>query len=75
MTAPAIVWRNPKSIPLRRIWSRAKRDASHSLYLVVEAAAAKQSEWKGLPNLEIIQGGTTAPAQETLRAQRLPSGT
>jgi hypothetical protein len=75
MAAPAIVWRNPHSISRRRIWSRAKSDSSRSLYLVVEAASAKQSEWKGLPNLEIIRGGTTASARETRRDLRLPSGT
>jgi len=75
MAAPAIVWRNPNSISHRRVWSRAKIDASRSLYLVVEAASAKQSEWKGLPNLEIIRGGSPARAREAFRDQRLTSGT
>lgn len=75
MAVPAIVWRNPNSIPRRRVWSRAKSDASRSLYLVVEAASAKQTEWKGLPNLEIIHGRATAPARGVPENQSLPSGT
>jgi len=75
MAAPAIVWRNPNSIHRRRVWTHVKRDASRSLYLIVESASAKQGEWKGLPNLEIIQGGAPAPASEAPRNQRLPSGT
>jgi len=75
MAVPAIVWRNPNSNPRRRVWTHVKRDASRSLYLIVESASAKQSEWKGLPNLEIIQGGVAAPSREALKDQRLPSGT
>lgn len=75
MAAPAIVWRNPNSIQPRRVWTHVKRDASRSLYLVVESVPVKQGEWKGLPNLEIIQSRSTAPASEAQRDQRLPSGT
>ena len=75
MAVPAIVWRNPNSIPRRRVWNRVKRDASRSLYVVVESVSAKQRKWEGLPNLEIIQGGATAPAREARQSQRLPSGT
>lgn len=75
MAVPAIVWRNPTSIHRRRAWTHVKRDASRSLYLVVESASAKQSQWKGLPNLEIIQGGGTIIAREAPKNQRLPSGT
>jgi hypothetical protein len=75
MAVPAIVWRNPNSIHRRRVWTHVKRDASRSLYLIVESASAKQGEWKGLPNLEIIRGGATAPAREATMNLRLPSGT
>ena len=75
MAIPAIVWRNPNSIQSRRVWNRVKREASRSLYLVVESASAKQTEWKGLPNLEIIQGGASATARAALEKQSLPSGT
>ena len=74
MAAPTIVWRNPNSISRRRVWTHAKREASRSLYLVVESTSDNQGEWKGLPNLEIIQGRTTAAAIEALKDQRLPSG-
>jgi hypothetical protein len=75
MAVPAIVWRNPNSIHRRRVWTHVKRDASRSLYLVVESASAKQGEWRGLPNLEVIQGRATATAREAPKNQRLPSGT
>jgi len=75
MAAPTIVWRNPNSISRRRVWTHAKREASRSLYLVVESTSGNQNEWKGLPNLEILQGRSAAPAIETLKDQRLPSGT
>jgi hypothetical protein len=74
MAMPAIVWRNSNSIQRRRVWNRVKREASRSLYLVVESASAKQSEWKGLPNLEIIQGGASADAREACENRSLPSG-
>ena len=74
MAMPAIVWRNPNSIQRRRVWNRVKREASRSLYLVVESASAKQNEWKGLPNLEIIQGGANAPARKACENRSLPSG-
>jgi hypothetical protein len=75
MAAPAIVWRNPKTIHRHRVWTQVRRDASRSLYLVVESAPAKRGEWKGLPNLEVIQGRATATAKEAPKNQRLPSGT
>jgi hypothetical protein len=75
MAAPAIVWRNPNTIHRHRVWTHVKRDASRSLYLVVESASAKQSGWKGLPNLEVIQGRAIASAREAPKDQRLPSGT
>jgi hypothetical protein len=75
MAAPAIVWRNPNPLQRHRVWTHIKREASRSLYLVVESASAKKGEWKGLPNLEVIQGGAIAPAREAPKDQRLPSGT
>jgi len=56
MAAPTIVWRNPNPIQRRRLWSRARRDASSSLYVIVRSAG-RNSEWEGLPNLEMIAGG------------------
>jgi hypothetical protein len=73
MAVPAIVWRNPKSIERRRVWTPVRRDSFRSLYLVMESPWDKQFEAKGLPNLEIIQGGATAPVSETANKQRLPS--
>jgi hypothetical protein len=73
MAVPAIVWRNPKSIRRRRVWTPVRRDTFRSLYLVMESPWDKQFEAKGLPNLEIIQGGWTAPVSETVNKQRLPS--
>lgn len=74
MGVPAIVWRNPNSSQRRRVWNRAKRDASRSLYVVVEAVSAEERKWKGLPTLEIIQGGAIASTRQAHRSQRLPSG-
>ena len=74
MAVPAIVWRNPNSSQRRRVWNRAKRDASRSLYVVVEALSAEERKWKGLPTLEIIQGGVTASPRQARLSQRLPSG-
>jgi hypothetical protein len=75
MARPAIVWRNPNSIQRRRVWTHVKRDASRSVYLVVESTSAKHREWKGLPNLEIVRGGSSATARQATKNQRLPSGT
>ena len=74
MAGPAIVWRNPNSIPRRRVWNRVKREDSRTLYLVVESAPDKRIEWKGLPNLEVIRGGAIAANPDTRQDQRLPSG-
>jgi len=74
MAAPAIVWRNPNSILRRRVWNRVKREASRSLYLVVESASATPREWKGLPNLEIIQGGASAATRVARENRSLQSG-
>lgn len=74
MALPAIVWRNPNSVSRCRVWNRAKHDASRSLYLVVESASEEQRQWKGLPNLEIIQGGAAAATRPVRERQSLPSG-
>jgi hypothetical protein len=74
MGVPAIVWRNPNSIQHRRVWNRAKRDACRSLYVVVEAVAPEERKWKGLPTLEIIEGGATASSRQAHHNHRLPSG-
>jgi len=74
MALPAIVWRNPDTVSRRRVWNRAKRDDGRSLYLVVESAPEEQNEWKGLPNLEIIQGGASAAIQQVAEKQSLSTG-
>jgi hypothetical protein len=56
MAAPAIIWRNPKSILRRRLWNRARRDEHSSLYIVVRSGESS-TDWEGMPNLEIIHGG------------------
>jgi hypothetical protein len=74
MAIPAIVWRNPNSIQRRRVWNRVKREAFRSLYLVVESGSSERREWKGLPNLEVIQGGASASSREAREKRSLPSG-
>jgi hypothetical protein len=56
MASPAIIWRNPKSIGRRRLWNRARRDETSTLFIVVRSGD-RDSEWEGLPNLEMIEGG------------------
>ena len=56
MGVPAIVWRNPKSTRRRRLWNRARHDETSSLYIVVRSGD-RDTEWEGLPNLEMIEGG------------------
>jgi hypothetical protein len=60
MAAPAIVWRNPNAVQRRRLWNQARRDATRRLYIVVRSAPGNQGEWEGLPNLEVLDGGTIA---------------
>lgn len=68
MAAPTIIWRNPKSILRRRLWSRARRTETSSLYIVVRSGE-RESEWEGLPNLEMIDcGGRTAGQVENREA-------
>ena len=56
MASPAIVWRNPKAINHRRLWNRARRDETSTLFIVVRSCD-RDSEWEGLPNLEMLEGG------------------
>jgi hypothetical protein len=67
MAVPEIVWRNPESSGHRRLWNKARHDGSSSLYIVVRSGE-RDTEWEGLPNLEMIEGG--AP-----RAQRTANRT
>jgi hypothetical protein len=57
MARPAVIWRNPKSISRRRLWNRARRDETSTLFIVVRSGD-RESEWEGLPNLEMIEGGS-----------------
>ena len=67
MAVPAIVWRNPHPIQQRRLWSRARRDETSSLYVVVRSGG-RNSEWEGLPNLEMIVGGDNPKRSRTRKA-------
>ena len=74
MAMPAIVWRNPNSIQRRRVWNRVKREASRSLYLVVESGVATVDEWKGLANLEFFLGGASAVTRDAGEMGSVQSG-
>ena len=67
MASPTIVWKNPKAISYRRLWNRARRDEKSSLFIVVRSGD-RDSEWEGLPNLEVIEGGVTKAQQNTTRS-------
>jgi hypothetical protein len=56
MAMPAVIWRNPKSIKRRRLWNKARRDETSTLFIVVRSGD-QETEWEGLPNLEMIEGG------------------
>jgi hypothetical protein len=56
MAIPAVIWRNPKSIKRRRLWNKARRDETSTLFIVVRSGD-RETEWEGLPNLEMIEGG------------------
>lgn len=62
MATPAIIWRNPKAVSHRRLWNRARHDETSTLYIVVRSDD-RDSEWEGLPNLEMIEGGSTSSKQ------------
>jgi hypothetical protein len=57
MATPAIIWRNSKAVSHRRLWNRARHDETSALYIVVRSGE-RDSEWEGLPNLEVIEGGS-----------------
>jgi hypothetical protein len=64
MATPAIIWRNPKALSHRRLWNRARHDETSTLYIVVRSGE-RDSEWEGLPNLEVIEGGSDATKRNT----------
>jgi hypothetical protein len=66
MATPAIIWRNPKPLSHRRLWNRARRDETSTLYIVVRSAD-RDSEWEGLPNLEMIEGGCNSAKRNVSR--------
>jgi len=66
MAIPAIIWRNPKSAGHRRLWNRARRDATSTLFIVVRSGD-RESEWEGLPNLEMIDGGMQGTKRQQSR--------
>lgn len=51
-----VVWRNPHAIVRRRLWNRVRSEETLSLYIVVRSGD-RDSEWEGLPNLEMLEGG------------------
>jgi hypothetical protein len=72
MPSPTVVWRNSNAISRRRLWNRARRGERSSLYIVVRSGGS-DTEWEGLPNLELIRGGgRKAPENEdrSLQSQR-----
>ena len=62
MARPAIIWRNPKAVQRRRLWNQARQDGHQRVYIVVRSGFGDESEWEGMPNLVIIDGGASAPA-------------
>ncbi len=56
MAGPQIIWRNPRSIGQKRLWSRARQTETSSIYVVVRSRGG-DTEWEGLPNLEVRAGG------------------
>ncbi len=69
MAVPAIIWRNPKLASRRRLWNKARADEKSSLYIVVRSGYA-ESEWEGLPNLEMIDGGRQGTRPDHARNAR-----
>lgn len=66
MAIPAVVWRNPKSISRRRLWNRARHDETSTLFIVVRSGD-RETEWEGLPNLEMIEGGCQSPRPSAIQ--------
>ena len=71
MPLPKIIWRNPKTVNRRRVWNRARRDETSSVYVVVRSGEYA-SVWEGLPNLVMLDGGASnvrvdEPRQAQLR--------
>jgi hypothetical protein len=57
-STPAIIWRNPKVVRQQRIWNEARHDSKNRTYIVVRSVCEEDAEWEGLPNLEVIEGGS-----------------
>jgi len=63
MARPAIIWRNPNAVQHKRLWNQARRNATSCTYIVVRSGAGDDSQWEGLPNLEVVEGGTARADQ------------
>ncbi len=63
MARPAIIWRNPRCVQPRRLWTHATSDAKRTVYLVAEPVSSAENAWQGLPNLEVIRGGAGKAAK------------
>lgn len=70
MVRLSIIWRNPNRRRTVRCWTNVRRDARHSLYLILESGANGPSAWRGLPTLEVVRGKNSAKRLED-RAQFL----
>jgi hypothetical protein len=63
MASPAIVWRNPRVVQQRRLWNQARQSVNRRVYIVVRSGFGEESEWEGLPNLEMVEGGNKGNAK------------
>jgi hypothetical protein len=63
MASPAIIWRNSKVVQQRRLWNQARQSANSRIYIVVRSGFGEESG-EGLPNLEMIEGGTKESARQ-----------
>lgn len=70
MALPVVVWRNPKAVKRRRLWNRARHLDNQRVYVVVRSGFGADSEWEGMPNLVMIDGGGSSHARNSARFGR-----
>lgn len=68
MARPEVIWRNPDPVERRRLWNRARKDETSSLYIVVRSGLTEPNEWEGLPNLEMVEGGAAVRGKAKSRS-------
>ncbi len=66
MASPVIIWRNPKAVQRRRLWNRARHIDNQRVYVVVRSGFGDNSEWEGMPNLVMIDGGASPRARSSV---------